>query len=177
MSWMWLIIFMLGSSAVCAEPPADAPHPELSVLESFVGSWLFETEKQVGFSARQECRWILNKQFLEIDTQVLLPGHPPSSWRMLITYDKADACYRQWKFSDDGTVSTAHGTWDDDTSTLTLSGRASSGNHEESRIALIEDNMMVFAVREFLDDKRTRMSVVRFTLNRVPAAEERQPTE
>ena len=69
-----------------------------------------------------------------------------------------------------------HGAWNEDTSSLMMSGRAPNGNDEESRVEIIDDNTMIFAVREFLDDKHTRMAVVRFTLRRVPSAEDHQLT-
>jgi len=176
MCCIWFTILMFGRPAVGGAPPADEPLAKLAVLDPLVGSWMFGAEKQDGFSARQECKWILNKRFLEIATQVLRPGHPPSSWRTLITYDKTGDCYRQWKFSDNGAVSTAHGAWNENTSSLILSGRTPNGNDEESSVKIIDDNTMIFAVREFLDDKHTRVVVVRFALQRVPSEEDQQPT-
>jgi len=168
---------MVGGPAACAEPPTDEPLTELAVLDALVGSWVFRPDAQDGFSARQECKWILNEQFLEIDTQVLRPGHPPSSWRTLITYDKTGNCYRQWKFSDNGDVSTAHGAWNEKASTLKLSGRTPNGNDEESITEITNDNTMIFGVHEFLDEKHTRMAGVRFTLSRVPPRKDHQLTK
>ncbi len=56
---IWLTILMFGSPAACGAPPADGPLPKLAVLDPVVGSWVFGAGKQDGFSARQECKWIL----------------------------------------------------------------------------------------------------------------------
>lgn len=170
---IWLTIVMVGSAA----PPADEPLTKVAVLDPLVGSWVFRPDAQDGFSARQECKWILNKQFLEIDTHVLCPGHPPSSWRTLITYDQTSKCYRQWKFSDKGVVSTEHGAWNEKTSSLNLSGRTPNGNDSNSKIEIIDDNTMIFEVREFLDEKHTEMAMVMFTLSRVPPTKDHQLTK
>lgn len=174
---IWLTIVMVGSPAACAAPPADELLAKFAVLDPLVGSWVFRPDAQDGFSARQECKWILNKQFLEIDTLVLRPGHPPSSWRTLITYDQTSKCYRQWKFSDNGVVSTENGAWNENTATLKLSGRTPNGNDSESSVKIIDDNKMIFDVREFLDEKHTQMGVVRFTLSRVPPTKGPQLTK
>lgn len=177
MCGIWFAILVFGGAAACAAPPADESLTKLGVLDSLVGSWVFGVEKQDGFSARQECKWVLNRQFLEIDTQVFRAGHPPASWRTLVTYDKIDDCYRQWKFSDTGVVSTAQGAWNEDALSLILSGRTPNGNDEESSVKILDDDTMIVAVREFLDEERTRMAVIRFTLRRVPSGEGRQRTK
>ncbi|MFN0197979.1 MAG: DUF1579 family protein [Planctomycetaceae bacterium] len=180
MCCIWLTILMVGSPAACAEPPKDEPLTELAVLEPLVGSWGLRPDAPLdGFSVsvRQECKWILNKQFLEIDTHLLLPGHPPSSWRTLITYDQTSNCYRQWKFSDNGDVSTAHGAWNEKTSSLILSGRTPNSNGSKSKIEIIDDNTMRFDMREFLDDTNARMATISFTLSRVPPTEDHQLTK
>lgn len=173
---IWLTILMFGSPAACAEPPTDEPLSELAVLDPIVGSWVFRPDAQDGFSARQECKWILNKQFLEIDTEVLRPGQAASSWRTLITYDKANHCYRLWKFSDNGVVSTEQGAWNEKTSTLKLSGRTLIGNDSESKI-IIDDNEMYFGVREFFDEEPPRIAATFFILSRVPPTKDRQRTK
>ncbi len=173
----WFAILMFGSEAVHAAPPTVEPLDRLSVLDPFVGSWVFQLDKKESFSARQECRWILNKQFLTIDTQVIRPGQAPISWRTLITYDKTCGCYRQWKFSDNGTVSTAKGTWNENSSILKLSGRTANGHIEELRLEMIDDNTIILNVREFLDDKQTRADVIGLMLRRLPLVEGRKPTK
>lgn len=180
---LWLTILMVGSPPAWAAPPADESLTKLAVLDPLVGSWVFKPEQPDGFSARQECKWILNKQFLEIDTHVLLPGQPPASWRTLITYDETSNCYRQWKFSDKGVVSTEQGAWNENKSSLkkksslNLSGRTPNGNDSKSKFEIIEDNSMIVEVSEFLDDKHTRMATVRFTLRRVPPKKDPQLTK
>jgi len=164
------------ASPACGAPPTDEPLAKLAVLDPLVGSWVFRPDAQDGFSARQECKWILNQQFLEIDTHVLRPGHPPSSWRTLITYDQSSNCYRQWKFSDKGVVSTEHGGWNEKTSTLKMSGPTPNGNDSQSSIEIIDDNTLDVVVREFLDEEHTRMAVVRFTLSRVLPTKDQQLT-
>lgn len=166
MCCIWFASPMFASSAACAAPPADDPPTELAVLDALVGSWVFQRDAQDGYSARQECKWILNKQFLEIDTHLARPGHVPSSWRTLIGYDRASNCYRQWKFADSGDVSTAHGTWNEKTSTLRLSGRTPNGNDELSSVKLIDDNAIQVSVTEIVSDEKR--AVVMFTLRRVP---------
>ncbi|MEO2034563.1 MAG: hypothetical protein ABGZ35_21005 [Planctomycetaceae bacterium] len=172
---IWLTSFVLGIEAACAAPPADEPLNQLAVLDALVGSWVFRPDAQDGFSARQECKLILNKQFLEIDTHVLRPRHAPASWRALITYDQTGNCYRQWKFSDNGDVSTAHGAWNENTSTLKLSGRSPNGNDSKTSVEIIDGKMMIVSVSEVMsDDKR---AVVRFTLGRAPPTEDKQLTK
>lgn len=167
----WLAVLTFASPLVVAAPPADQPSDELAVLEPLVGSWVFGEVEGNGFSARQEYRWILDKQFLEIDTQVFRPGHPTSSWRTLVGYDQEEECYRQWRFSDGGAVSTASGEWDADTSTLRLTGRTSDGHDSESAFKIMGDDAVMTTVREYLDDNHTRMSVARFMLTRVDPAD------
>ena len=173
---MWLTVVMLSRPLVGEEPSTEAPPTELAVLDALVGSWKLQSAADVGISARQECQWILNRQFLEIDTHVHFQGQPPSFWRTLISYDTTDNCYRQWKFSGDGDVSTATGAWNRKTSALKLTGRTRNGNAEESRIRIINDRTMEVDVREFLDEQHTRMAAVAITLDRVPSTKDQQLT-
>ena len=159
-----LTIFMFGLEAASAPPPADKPLDKLAVLDPLVGSWVQAVDH---YSARQECKWILNKQFLEIDTHIHWPGQPPSSWRTLMTYDQTSDCYRQWKFSDNGAVSTEQGTWNENTAELNLSGHLPNGNDSESCFQICHDNSIKFYVREFVDEKHTRLNTIGLTLDRV----------
>ena len=176
MCCLCLTILTFGMEAACAPPPADEPLDKLAVLDRLVGSWVFRPDSQ-DFSARQECKWILNKQFLEIDTHVICAGQPPSSWRTLISYDQTSHCYRQWKFSDKGVVSTEHGTWNEDASELNLSGRTPSGNDSISSIKIYDDNEISFDVREFVDEKHTKLNSVMFHLSRVTPTKDHQLTK
>lgn len=174
---VWLILLVVGVPAFCAEPAKEEPLPELVALDRLVGAWVFQPDAVDGFSARQECKWILNRHFLEIDTRLLRPGHPPASWRTLVTYDKTANCYRQWKFSDQGIVSTEQGTWDEKKSTLKLTGRTPLGNESESRFKIVDDDTLQVDVREYLDQQRSRIAVVSLTLSRVLSRDGRQPTK
>lgn len=170
--WSWFTVLVLLTSAARAVPPGEDVRGELAVLDSLVGSWVLRPDDQHGFSARQECRWILKNQFLEIDTHVTHAGHV-SSWRTLLSYDRTNHCYRQWMFSDKGDVSTAHGAWDESRSTLKLSGSTANGNDLQSSVKVVDDKTLIVTVSEMIsNDQRT---VVRLTLTRVAPTEDPQP--
>ena len=163
---LWIaMIVNFANPATCVEPAADQPLNGIAVLDCLVGSWIFT---QDGFSASQECKWILNRQYLEIDTHVLIEGQATSSWRTLIASEQATGRYRQWRFSDNGVVSVEDGAWNESNSTLTLTGHHVAGHDSESTIKVLDDNTIEVNVREVLDDKDTRRHSVLLNLSRVP---------
>ncbi len=162
-----LTLFALGHDPTRAAPPTDELLDQRAVLDRLVGSWVLESEAKHGLSACQECKWILNKRFFQIDTKLTGVRSPSSAWRTIIEYDQENRCFQQWKFSDNGEVNTARGTWNEKTSSLVLSGRTPNGNDSESKIEIVDDKTIVISEREFLDDEHTRIGVVRFVLGRV----------
>ncbi len=171
----WLTIFAFDGERICAASPAGRQRDELAVFDRFVGAWVFPPRSEHSFSAHLECKWILNKQFLQVDTKLIDATNTSTSGRTLIDYNQKKNCYRQWKFSDSGDVITAHGTWNEKATSLVLSGRKPNGNENESTIEFVDGNTIVFGEREFLDGEPPRVGVVRFVLSRVSPKATNQP--
>ncbi|MBI1247300.1 hypothetical protein GC197_05575 [bacterium] len=158
-----IVILICGSPAVFAEPPAAQQPEELAVLQPLIGSWDFPVGD---YAVKEEFKWTLDNQFLQFDAQAF-----GQSWRMLITYDPSINQYRLWKFSSNGEISTAQGTWNEKTSTLVLFGRSPDGN--KTKISFeIDGDVLDFDDREFIS--KERMKVMGFNLYRANLNEDQQ---
>ena len=105
-------VFLLSSRSIFAAEPAL---PELKPLDKFVGSWT-GTIDGTDVTSKSKMQWVLGGRFVE-QKYTTSTG---DEGMILRTYDPRSKKYMMWTFDSNGTAMQQAGTWDDKTSTMTL---------------------------------------------------------
>ena len=167
-------------SLTCSNMPTHAtPRLEETLtgnefLAGLVGSWTSGKHKDDASCIRQECRWILNRKYLEIETFIDIKPHPTKTWKTLIAYDPTGNSYRPWNYADDGVVTAEQGSWDKRKQQIDFKGHTSTGCESISSLRLIKKDFLERDVSVYVDDDRDVLSGVAFTLERVSNTEAKQ---
>ncbi|MFY9254659.1 MAG: hypothetical protein WAO83_14495 [Fuerstiella sp.] len=176
--FVWLAVALWLNPVTHAAPPPEGTLDGDEVLARLVGSWAAAEYKDDPSCIRQECQWVLNRKYLEIQTFVDIKPHPPKTWKTLIAYEPTDNSYRLWRFSDDGVVTTERGTWDSKRKTVSFEGRTSNGRDSSSLLTLFDDkDSMERSVFVDLDEDGDVQSGVAFSLGRVSNTAAKQLTK
>ncbi len=172
---IFLILVPCCSSLAHATPCMEETPTGKEILARLVGSW--SSGKGTDFAISQNCEWILNRKYLEIETTIDIAGQPKSNWRTLLSYDSANDSYQLWNFSDDGVVTTERGTWNSKSKRIDFKGRTSNDRESFSSLSLLGKGSMERDVNVFVGDDRKVLSCVAFVLERVSTSASKQLTK
>lgn len=187
----WIAALFCCNLPIFGHPPTDrqtaeSPEKELAVLGPLVGEWVAQpkdneklTKAFEEFAVGQTCKWILQKRFIEINSNSSVPGHPSAQTRTLITYDRSGACYRCWIFSSTGDVKTAHGKWDSETATLTwtIPDKDAKGSDSTTTMRFLDNDTTVWGQSESSRSEQVSLFISRLVLRRVNTPEADQQTK
>ena len=122
-------------------------HPEMKVLERFVGTWKVEQKRknadglEIWGFGRATSKIVLGGRYL---AYTAITGKDEAY--SLFTYDESKRKYRSWFFDSNGSQSEWSGTWDDATKTLTRTANLGRGNTGTATSKFLDDNTIEFSL-------------------------------
>lgn len=87
-------------------PPRPSHYDRLKELEWMIGDWIDESDEA---TVESSCRWSKNKNFINKNFKVSIPGMEPLEGTQIIGFDASEGTVRSWIFDSDGGI--GDGVW------------------------------------------------------------------